>query len=291
MNDQLVPVTTQYVYRLSIGSCINLYTQTVIVTVNPTPVASNITTSPAGNLCAGTEFMNFGIANLVPGVQYHWTATNGTVAVSGHNNQFALVTFNAPGTAVVTVTSNVNDFGCKMSNSVTVNVGSNNAQHPDVIYFNGQFICLQNDNDSYQWGYDDASTLAPHTLAGEIDQNYNNSNPDFNNKLYWCMTMKGDCAQKSYYNMPTGITNVNMGESSMKVYPNPANEIVNVEINSSVTGNMHVEMINMVGQKLDAQNVINHKAKFSVGSLPAGMYLVDCYRDGIKVASSKFVKN
>jgi hypothetical protein len=291
INDQLVPVTTDYIYRLSINGCINLYTQTLRLTIKPTPVSQPITVSPAGNLCAGTQYMNFGVSNPQPGIEYTWTATNGTIVEMGRNHQFALVTFNTPGTSVITVSSNVNDFGCNMFNSVTVNVGNTPAQNIAVIYTHNQFVCLQNDNDSYQWGYDDASTLEPHVIEGEVDQNYNNSNPDFNNKLYWCITHKGDCAQKAYYNLPTGITNVNMDASSMKIYPNPANEIVNVEINSSVNGNMHVEVINVLGQKIDDQNVISHKASFNVGSLPAGCYLVDCYRDGIKVASSRFIKN
>ena len=84
--------------------------------------------------------------------------------------------------------------------------------------------------------------------------------------------------QKSYYNRPTGITNVNMNDGGMKVYPNPAADGVNVEVNASLSGNLHVEIINMVGQKMAGAEVMNHKASFNVRSLPAGVYLADLYR-------------
>jgi len=292
-NDQLTPVTTIYYYRLAIGSCQNLFPQAVVVTINPTPTQPVITAHPAGDLCSGTEFMNFGTTAPISGTGYHWTVTNGTIVATGANSQNILVSFNNPGPATVSVISNVNDFSsCTINGSYSFNVnGSTPSQHPQVIYFNHQFICLENDVDSYQWGYDDAHTLAATVLTGEVDQNYNNSNPDFNNKLYWCITRKSDCMQKSYYNLPTGITTVNTGGAGMRLYPNPANEVVNVEVNTSLTGNMQVQMINMMGQQLGSEKVINNKAAFMVGSLPSGAYLIECYREGVKVASSRFIKN
>jgi hypothetical protein len=35
----------------------------------------------------------------------------------------------------------------------------------------------------------------------------------------------------------------------------------------------------------------NNKAALDVSTLPAGVYLVDCYRNGVKVGTSKFIKN
>ncbi|MCD6011301.1 MAG: cell surface receptor domain protein [Flavipsychrobacter sp.] len=294
-NGTLAPITVDYIYRLTIGACPNLYTQTVKVVVNPTPNKPDIITSPmSGNLCAGTMFQNFGAAFPLDKLHYQWSATNAEIYATGSNNQYAIVNFRNPGTAVVTITSNVNGYGCKISNSVTVNVsGETSVDLPEVIYFNGQFICLKNgDGIRYQWGYDDAASLDSTILTGENDQHYNNASPDFVNKRYWVMVTKGGdaCWQKAYYNRPTAIEDVN-ALSLVKVYPNPASDVVNVEINASVIGNVQVEVLNLLGQRLSIQDDVNRKASINVSALPAGVYLIDCYMNGTKIATNRFIKN
>jgi len=292
-NSTSAPIYVTYYYRLGIGACTNLYTQSLRVAVNPTPGDATIVTHPlTSTLCSGTMYQTFGIASPAPGIDYHWTATNGTVYQEGNNGQYALVDFMTPGTATVTVQSNYAGYdGCiaNGSYSETITSGASVAA-PGVIYVNGQFICLLNENSSYQWGYDNAITLQPTTLTGEINQDYNNSNPDFNLYNYWVMVTTGDCTQKAYYNAPAAVTDVN-GATDVKVFPNPANDVVNVEINTTVGGNMQVEMYNMLGQKVDTKAVVNNKASFNVTSLPAGCYIIDCFREGVKVTSTRFIKN
>ena len=290
-NGTLAPATVDYIYRLTINGCTNLGTQTLKVTVNPTPNVPNIITTPAYTICSGAMYQEFGTDLPSDQLQYHWSVTNGTVYGVGNNNQYALINFPTPGISVVSLTTNVNGYGCKISNSVTVNVSSSNAiPPPQVVYFNGQLICLRNDNGiTYQWGYDDLRTLASTVLTGEINQNYNIANLD-PNKHYWVMTNLNDCMQKAYFDDPAGITNLN-NDAELKVYPNPANEVVNVEINSSVNGNMQIEVLNLLGQRLDVQTVVNHKASINVANLPNGVYLINCYMDGNKIATSRFIKN
>jgi len=279
------------VYRLTINGCSNLGTQTVKVTVKPTPPVPPISTFSPNVLCSGTQFQNFGSSMPDPKVHNVWSATGADIFSVSNYGQNCVVNFNNPGTAVITLTANVIGYNCPISNSYTVNVNSSVAPHPEVVYFNRQFICLSNDNDSYQWGYDDAATLMSTTLTGEINQNYNNDNPDFINKHYWVITKKGDCWQKSYYNKPTGISNINSEAIDMKVYPNPAKDVVNIEVATVSGGNFKVEVSNLLGQKLDVQSLVNNKASINVAELPTGIYLVDCYRDGVKVTATRFVKN
>ena len=288
----LTPVYVDYVFRLSINGCTNLYTQSVKVKVNPTPATPQISIypDPSMTICSNTMNVNFGADAPVPTVLYHWTATNATIWANGSDNQNVLVNFPNPGPATIMITANVNGYGCTKSSSRDYIVGNSVADVPQVIYYNGQFVCLKNDNGTYQWGYDDATTLDSNILNGQIDQSYTNNNPDFTNKRYWVITQKGDCMQKAYYNSPSGVTNINT-EGAVKIYPNPAKETINVEITSAVSGNMQVEVLNMLGQRVDMQTMVNQKSSINVSNLPAGAYLVDCYRDGVKVATSRFIKN
>jgi hypothetical protein len=292
-DDQLVPQHVEYIFKLSVNGCTNLYTQSLKVTVNPAPEVPAIVIAPTEDPCSHTMYQNFGAGDFqASNVSYHWSAQNATIFAEGANNKNVLVNFNNPGLAVISVNSNVNGYGCVISNSKYYNVGSSVSDDAQIIYYNGQFVCLKNDNSSYQWGYDDAVTLDSTIILGEIDQAYTNTNPNTTDNHYWCMTVKDGCMQKSYYNAPTGVSTIDAGKVDVKVYPNPAKETVNVEINSAVVGKLSVEVINMLGQKVVAtQSVADHKASINVAELPAGAYLVDAYRDGVKIATTRFIKN
>lgn len=292
-SDIYAPRTVIYHYRLSANGCINTSVEDLKLTLNPAPPYGNITVTPPNVLCANTMYQTFGTdVPPPPGIEYSWsTSGNASVWAVGNDHQYALVNFYGPGVATVYVTPNVKLTGCKAKDSYTVNVTGSVVEMPKVIYYNGQFVCLKNDADTYQWGYDDINTLDSTILTEQTGQNYYNPSADLSGKRYWVIVMHNGCMQKAYFNAPVGVANVNNDAAELKVYPNPASEYVNVEINSSVSGEMQVEVINMLGQKLDLVPVVNHKAKISVNNLAAGCYLVDCYRDGVKIATSRFIKN
>lgn len=283
-------MTVVYDYALSIYGCVNM--QQVTVTVNPAPPVPTISTKPDSALCNGATFISFGAETpAADGFTYSWGATGATLHATGGSTQYALVSFNTPGTAVVTLTSHNATTTCTSKTSFDVTVGGGLAQTPEIIYFDGQFICKQNEQTNYQWGYDDAATLEPTALDGETNQNYFNQYPEWSNKYYWVITSRNGCSQKTYYNRPTGVADVNRADVSMNVFPNPASSVINVEVSSFVTGEIYMNVYNMVGQQLQHVQAQNNKAQISIADLPAGAYIVDCYSDGIKVAAARFIKN
>ncbi|MDR3679666.1 MAG: ice-binding family protein [Flavipsychrobacter sp.] len=261
------------------------------VTVNPLPIVPAITTQAPANVCTDTKYQNFGTATPPPtGTAYNWTATNAKVWAQGLNRQYSLVTFDTTGNAYVMLHTTLTGTGCTNETTIPITVGTSIAEVPSVVYFNYHFVCTPNTENSYQWGYDDAITLDSTILTGEINQDYLNTNADFANKYYWVMTNMSGCLQKTYYTIPTVVQNVNSA-TSLSVYPNPTSSVVNVAISSAINGEMQVEIMNMTGQRLSMTTATNNKASVNVEMLPAGSYLVTCYRDGIKIAISKFTKN
>ena len=109
------------------------------------------------------------------------------------------------------------------------------------------------------------------------------------------MTTNGDCIQKSYYVVPnsntTGVTNVNGAKDGINIYPNPTAENINVDIQAVAGGNFRIEVLNLLGQSVNSITTKDHNVKIDVANLPAGCYLVDCYNDGVKIATAKFIKN
>ncbi len=285
-----IPFAVVYTFTLTANGCTNV--QSVTVTINPAAPQLPITTHSPNTVCSNTLYQNFG-TNAVPPVNqdYNWDAQNATVWATGNTNQYCLVNFNNPGYARVILKSNVTGFNSCVTNSYfDVNVTGSNSTVPQVVYFNGQFICLTTDEDNYQWGFDDGSTLDSTIIAGENNPNYFISAPDLNHRHYWVITNKAGCMEKTYYNSPVDITDVNAEETSLKVYPNPTKELLNVEINTSLSGNYTVEVVNMLGQKLSSTVATDHKARIDVAGIAAGVYLVDCYRDGVKAGAVRFIK-
>jgi hypothetical protein len=248
-------------------------------------------TSPA-TVCDMTYFHNFGAATLPPaGEKYSWSAVNAAISDTGSTGQYALVNFKTTGAASVVLTATTAGSSCTSSASYAVNVGSAVADVPaHVIYFNHSFICLQNNEDKYTWGYDDASTLAPTKIAGEMNQDYDLTNPDFVNRNYWVEVTHNGCIQKAYSNKPAGAQ-MKMDVTDVTVNPNPAGSTIQVAVTTSVTGDINMEVLNMLGQKVYAGAVTNNTAQVNVSLFPAGMYLVNCYRDGSRISSTRFIKN
>ena len=265
-------------------------TSTVIVFLAPSaPVIS--TQSPA-TVCSGTNYQNFGAATLPPaGTNYSWSAANAAVWAQGAAHQYALVNFDEPGTAVVILTATIPGVSCSSQSTFTVTVGNSVSPTPEVVFFNNHFVCTPANEDSYQWGYDNIVTLDSTILVGEINQDYLNESPDFAHKFYWVMTSLNGCSQKTYYITPTAITNINNDVADISVYPNPANNHINLEISSAVNGPVQVEVVNMLGQKITMVQMSDNKASIDVAEYPDGAYFVTCYRNGIKIGSARFIKN
>ncbi len=282
-----------YLFRVTANGCSNITVQHVTLKVNPAPAGSNITSNTPTPLCSNSFYQTFNASTAQPvGQQFVWSAENAQIWSASTNKQYVYVNFYNPGDAKVVLTSIINATGCQRRDSVIVNVTDGVAENPTVIYFQGEFICLQNNMDSYQWGYDDLVTFESFIIEGAFNQSYTSPDANFSTRRYWVLTKHNGCTQKAYYNKPTGVANVNSTvDAGMKIYPSPTSDYVNVEFNTAVKGNIQVDIINMLGQKLRTEPTINHKVKIDVANLPAGCYLVDSYSDGVKIATSRFIKN
>ncbi|WP_276135112.1 PKD-like domain-containing protein [Polluticoccus soli] len=281
--------TILYVYTAMANGCSN--TEKVTLTMHNRPHEPVIAVKAPELVCANTMYQNFGAATAAPaGTFYTWTADNATIWSQGDGHQNALVNFPASGISTVTLTTTLSATGCDTSTTVAVQTGSSKAQQPEVMYYNGRFVCLQNDMDVYIWGYDDKGTLDSTVVPKETNQDYLNLSPDFTNKYYWVMTMKNGCAQKTYYNAPTSVERPVATRTEMRVYPNPATETVNFELSAMHGAEISFSVYDVTGKLLQTVPATAGRAQANVSALAQGMYSVICTVDGAKIAVAKFVK-
>ena len=81
------------------------------------------------------------------------------------------------------------------------------------------------------------------------------------------------------------IDNVNISENeagfgSIKVYPNPANSILNVEVNTINGEDANITLYNVLGEMVANTSTADTRATINVDNLAKGMYL-------LKITSSK----
>lgn len=267
-------------------------TTTQPISVIALPAIPVISTYAPASVCSGTMYQNFGAATAAAANTYYtWSATNAIVWAQGTGHQYALINFTTAGTATIILTATKTGSACTSKTPVTVTVSTSVSHTPEVRYFNNHFVCTPSNEGSYQWGYDDIHSLDSTLLAGEINQDYLIMIPDFANKAYWAMTTSGGCMQKTYYKVPTAVQNINGDANSVSLYPNPATNVINVVVNTAVSSNIQVEVLNMMGQKTIMTQTVDNKATIDIATLPAGYYMVACYQDGARIATAKFIKN
>ncbi len=280
--------TIKYIVSNSCG----IDTAQISVIVNIIPAVPYITTNSVLPICSGTLYQNFGTI-VVPatGVTYNWSAVNATIWETSIDKQSTLVNFPNSGVVWVILSAIVSGSPCESSDTLKLNVGSSVAQVPHIFYFQSHFVCLPDDLDSYQWGYDDVNSLLPSNFAGETNQDYLNANPGYTTKYYWVNTAYKGCNQKTYYNVPLAIQSANtVRETVIEIFPNPATDLLNVSISTALKGSMQIDIVDIAGQKVSSMHTTFDKFSINVSKLTPGFYVISCSQEGLKMVSARFVK-
>ena len=266
--------TVAYKYVITAAGCTD--TQAVSLSITPFAAGTQITTHSPSVVCTNTLYQNFGCATPpAAGVSYTWSTAGGAaVWARGLDKQYCLVNFNAPGLAKVYVDVAVAGSHCPSRDSFAAYVNSGYADTATVVYFGNAFTCLQSNDYTYQWGYDDAITLDSTILTGETNQSYLNSAPDFINKHYWVMTEHNSCMQKTYYNTPTGVSNIPAISKAAIVAPNPSGGSFRLLLPSAATEQVKVNITDITGRLVKELTTTTNKQTAIELNAPDGIYIL-----------------
>jgi len=77
--------------------------------------------------------------------------------------------------------------------------------------------------------------------------------------------------------------------NKLEVYPNPAQDILNIKFSDATTQAVQVEIIGIDGKTAMRTVLHNAKSSISVSNLPKGIYLCRC-TNGTNTSSTKFIK-
>ncbi len=297
----LDPTNVDYNFTLKTDAGCVLGDQHLTVTVNPTPDTPGIAIFPLTRLCNGATDMNF-IASRLPDPREYfiWSTVNAGIPIQKADStasQNALISFPAAGNANVVVNSMSRGFGCKGKPSVKGFNVSNaiGAQSINVVLFANNLVAQVSSAEAFQWGFDRKLDLDSTLIAGQTAQNYdtrNGFNTDVNH--YWVMVRFGDgCVQKGYFNAPVlSVTQQSNTEGNeMKVYPNPVQESLSVELISKTQGKLSYEICDITGRRLLLTQSDGKRTQINVSNLTPGSYSIICLKDGQRIATARFIKN
>ncbi|OYU95653.1 MAG: hypothetical protein CFE21_10970 [Bacteroidetes bacterium B1(2017)] len=263
----------------------------ILIIVNALPEVPEITTKSASQVCLNTMYQNFGSAIVPPAtINYAWTALNANVYAQGNDRQYSLISFQTTGLSTVFLTATDLATGCISKDSFQVTVSADVSHEPIVQLFDNNFICKLNNVVAYQWGYDEKLSLKGNKLEGQINQNYYNASPDLSNKYYWVASVKGSCLQKTYYNKAVGLQNAISNSNGLNLYPNPASDKLIIEFLGEVKGKFTIQIIDMMGNEKQVESTNLRENTLDVSDLSNGLYMLNCYQNGARVASKLFVK-
>ena len=271
-NSTSAAIVVGYQFHLTANGCTNSENINVSVESAPPPPPHITLTSPSW-VCSNTLYQNFGAATTPPaGVTYTWGANSADIWATGSTKQYALVNFNYTGVALVTLTASYTGSTCGSRDSFVVAVGDAVSEYPAVTFANGTFTA-PGDMFSYQWGYDDVTTLAPTTLAGETSASYANATPDFTHNLYWVITEHQWCTQKSYYQAPLSVVGVSE-MNNVVITPNPNNGNFTIKAECGYDEKGTVIVANIMGQVMKIAPFATNSVIEVSSDIAPGIYFV-----------------
>jgi hypothetical protein len=244
----------------------------IFVQVNPIPYPF---ISGLDEVCANSYWQRYAVA---PGTNaYNWTISNGEISAGNGTNEIFVHWFDSVG-GRLTVNEYIWSSGCSSEDELNVSFTDTALAPAEIrlLYNGGNVLHTTIDDPVMSWGYESVLTHIP-VYLGVYTQYCQIQNFDPSNFNYWVEIGDGNgCITKSYYNAPTFPIAVNAIESeiSAKVYPNPANDLIYIELETTDL-NIDFQIRDLSG-KLIRQNLLQNTVNsISLDELSAGLYFVE----------------
>ncbi|MEI7597156.1 MAG: T9SS type A sorting domain-containing protein [Bacteroidota bacterium] len=269
--------STTTTYTVSSTSSCGVASDNVVVFVNSAPTIS------AGNdatICAGSSTT----LTASGGGNYLWNNNGGTNATTIALSPSQTTTY------TVTVTSS----GCSASDAAVVYVNAiptstfsvnptTVAQGvPATITYTG----TASSGATYNWGFN-GGNVASGSGQGPYSVSWANVNV-YNITL---SVTENNCTS-TVTTTPIDVT-INIGltevnSSSFKMYPNPANNELTIELNGTYSNNSTIVVYNMIGEAVLKSNINSSKQVLDLNNLSNGTYYISV-NNGEKLIKDKFI--
>ncbi len=255
----LQPVTTTIDIGLTANGCPG-DNRSYSIQVLPPPEPAIL--DPLSNVCLGQT--GLAVSTSTPALSYHWSVLTDSLVIQnkgGSNHALLFIPGQSSIDTILLKIVSINTESCVDSSIQKVGVLSSVVKpQADIILLpiNNTFQCLDAlSGITYQWGYDDRSTLEEIALAGEVFGDYvAGASLDTLRRNYWVKTSyPGDpCQLKSYFKFSLTGIDEELDINALLVYPNPATDKIFVSWKS--TG----EQVDVQVYDLNGREVYTHQS-------------------------------
>jgi PKD repeat protein len=216
-----------------------------VITIASSPNAQ-VTLTGQATFCTGDSAQ----LSAQPGLSYHWSTGATTQSIEVHTSN----------SYTVTVTNSHNCSAVSAPQTITVNT-----PQADNITQAGLVLSSQTET-SYQW-YEGSTQLSATTQSYTVTQNgvYSVHYVDANG-----------CAGVSNSITITGVGINEISAADYKVYPNPANDVIHIDLShmdqATVSSLSEIAIYNVLGEKVKAMAM--SQSSISVRELSNGVYMI-----------------
>ena len=232
------------------------------------------------SVCEGSVMSATDISNgNVTGWKWY---VDGTVV-----SETAVPTFNFPERKTYEIRLEVtDDAGDVDAFALEVIAQVNTLEENEILIANGQLVSRQ-PAETYQWYFDglpiDGETERTYTLSGEAG-------------IYFVVTGDGECFRKSP-ELDFAVTSVDDNPqlaATYNVYPNPAQNVLTIAIESLQRGELVLEVTDMSGRTLYSNTYTKSQFAFEqtidTSELPNGLYVINVSQGGEKESKLVSIK-
>lgn len=260
------------------NQCGQAVSDTLSFTISAYPNAS-YTANGGGILCVDATIQFEGEGGLT----YQWEFEGGSPATSTETNPE--VRYNASGTYNVTLIA-TNDLGSDTIHS-TVHVTTGPKADFDFVANDGtvQFLLTGSGQSTQFWDFGDGSV----SFDINPEHTYTNSG-EYRVELITSNGCGSDTITK-VVGITVGVADL-LAEYGIKVFPNPANDIVQIEMTKNIADDFVIQLLNTTGQLIKEQQFIHSESKivsFNVQDVQSGLYLLNIKTNKIVVPYKIFI--
>jgi len=192
-----------------------------------------------------------------PGSAYTWMVTNGSLT-SGQNTNQIFVIWGQDNQGASVQINELTRHGCNVSNTIPVFIDNNTPEL--ILKGTGLIICTDSGMVSYRW-------YSNGTL-------FENDNKQF----FYSENLSGNYhVEVTSPNFCDKASNVlSIDATNLKLYPNPTNSFVNINLNNELTGSITINFRDLTGKLVKTEQLSKSseivESSISINELKPGIY-------------------
>jgi len=263
------------------NTCGNSTASSLIISLNPIPLATG-TISGSDTVCQGTSGEPYNIPTINYATSYSWsyTGTGATIIGSGTN---ITINYSQNATSGNILVHGTNSCGSNADSVFLITVEQIPAT-PIISQINDTLY--SNYPTGNQW-YDQNGPIINATNDYYV--------PLVNGNYYDIVTISSCSSDTSnIINFIISKLNTKSSLSNISVFPNPAKDLIYIELHNNSFEKLNIEIINTLGQQLYYKyfNQISNSqlVELNISTLPRGIYLLKIYNSS-EIKTEKLIKD